>query len=934
MPTGKIGVYTRFFEYANFRLPLSTFLVNVLRHYHIHISQLSVIGAAKVSHFEIICRVHGFEPTVGLFRCFYVNSKNKGWLSFSKRQGNDVVCYTKPLDSLKNWNDHFFWVDAFACPASFPWNTSKSVSKDPFPKSSEFNAEHYATLVAYPAPFHKYLEPFLYLVGISQMDLLSFIQTANPTKVRVGERQRAKDEPRLLDTTMGRVVPLLPIAHAAESELDASVDKIFDEGGSGNQAEQGDSASGGYGVGIQLVSEAVETFVEDAAPMQPRRQRKRKTIVSDAGGPSHPPKKSMVQRLLAGAVQNVEVRGEPIPTLPFVTSSVFATLEREDEGHTDFATGLILRTIGAPPRFVISSDSSHYLCANIAEAKVDSFARPSIPLMTVATTVTSIVDPATTVKEKFVGPSVFGGDSSGGRANHTVGGFSDLTGSDFILGGIRTVISPDTNLQKVYVPQWSVTNGSRLDDGRTCREMVDEFAPPKLFASVREWSMISYSLNSMSELLARWEKLLLKAKDEEVESLKAQLLMKEAEAAEDIRLRAEASKFEVVEKSLRNEVKVLKEQNATLKQERTDLGVKVADLAASVKVREQEVADLDAHVTFAKSQSDNLADREKVTAYENFIDQLEKFQDEKMKEVNEKFDKLCTNFVEMTLHLEVKFYPHLLTTISGRQWLLTHGMELAIAKCLNSTEYLSTLRAAIGKAVEKGMQEGLSAGITHGAEGRKLTDVAAYNPSAEADYLSALQRLQSVNFSLIAELKANKDASVDTIMNLLRLEDSLADRLGLTESQPHVNQLMVPIHHSPDQRVIGAFALSLSLNPLSAVAWEGTEGTSGAAPGTADTTTTLSIVVASTSTVRPISIAGYEVTGADDQATADGNVADEDANPFHMHTVYTVTSYFRLYDHWTFRSFIFPQGWKKDFRIGRETLCNPLSSHSFPRFNH
>ncbi|GKF98676.1 hypothetical protein Tco_0297459 [Tanacetum coccineum] len=98
-----------------------------------------------------------------------------------------------------------------------------------------------------------------------------------------------------------------------------------------------------------------------------------------------------------------------------------------------------------------------------------------------------------------------------------------------------------------------------------------------------------------------------------------------------------------------------------------------------------------------------------------------------MQEVNKKFDKLCADFVEMALHLEEKFYPHLLTTISGRRWLLTHGVELAIAKCLNSTEYLSALGAAIGKAVEKGMQKGLYAGITHGAEGRQLTDVAAYN---------------------------------------------------------------------------------------------------------------------------------------------------------------------------------------------------------------
>ncbi|GKA64425.1 hypothetical protein Tco_0764031 [Tanacetum coccineum] len=336
------------------------------------------------------------------------------------------------------------------------------------------------------------------------MDLLSFIQTADPTKVRVGERQRAEDEPKLLDTTVGRVVPLLPIAPArAESELDASVDRLFDEGGSGNLAEQGDSASGGHGVGIPLVSEAAETVVEDVAPVQPRRQRKRKTVVPDAGGPSHPPKKlredhgtlsvtsvggksrSAVQRLLAGAVQNAEVRGEPIPTLPFVTSSVSATPEREDEVHTDSATGLNLRTIGAPQRFVISSDSSHHSGANIAEAEVDSFARPSISLMTVATTVTSTVNPATTVKEKFVESSVFGGDSSGGRADHTVGGFSDLTGMGILFLVIRTVISLDTDLQKVYVPQWSVTNGSRLDDVRTCREMVDEFAPPKFFASIR-----------------------------------------------------------------------------------------------------------------------------------------------------------------------------------------------------------------------------------------------------------------------------------------------------------------------------------------------------------------------------------------------------------------------------------------------------------------
>ncbi|GKG13654.1 hypothetical protein Tco_0350614, partial [Tanacetum coccineum] len=56
--------------------------------------------------------------------------------------------------------------------------------------------------------------------------------------------------------------------------------------------------------------------------------------------------KSVVQQLLVGAVQNAMVRGEPIPTLPFVISSVSATPEHEEEDHTDSLAGANLHTIG------------------------------------------------------------------------------------------------------------------------------------------------------------------------------------------------------------------------------------------------------------------------------------------------------------------------------------------------------------------------------------------------------------------------------------------------------------------------------------------------------------------------------------------------------------------------------------------------------------
>ncbi|GKA28641.1 hypothetical protein Tco_0714886 [Tanacetum coccineum] len=373
-------------------------------------------------------------------------------MSFSKRSDNTPICYTKPLDSLKNWNDHFFWVDTFACPVLFPWHTAKNVTRDPAPFPEEFlclvGLSHHYTLdeETYPRFLDKNGEG-------GYMYIFAFIHTPDPTKVKVVERERIEDEPLLLETTVGRTVPLLPVApDHTESKLEASVDKLFDEGGSGNQTKQGDSTGGGQAANIQLISGVVDTAVEDVAPVLSEDHETPSGAF--VGGKSM----SSVQRLLAGAMLNAEVRGRAIPTLPFVTSSVSATPEREGGDHTDSVAEPNLRTVSAPQRFIISSDSSHHSGANVAEAEVDSLVRSSVP---------------------------FAGSSSAGGTDPTMGDFTDLTGNDFLVGGIRTVINPESDLHKTYVPQWSMTNGSRLNDGRVFREMVDEFAPPKFFASVR-----------------------------------------------------------------------------------------------------------------------------------------------------------------------------------------------------------------------------------------------------------------------------------------------------------------------------------------------------------------------------------------------------------------------------------------------------------------
>nr|GEZ23382.1 hypothetical protein [Tanacetum cinerariifolium] len=292
-------------------------------------------------------------------------------------------------------------------------------------------------------------------------------------------------------------------------------------------------------------------------------------------------------------------------------------------------------------------------------------------------------------------------------------------------------------------------------------------------------------------------------------------LIKEAKAARAIRLRDEAQ--------------TLKEHNTYLEKEKSELEFNMTDLAASVKVREQEVADLDVVVTSVKLQNNSLADQvhklevayfgfqEKLSHYEILTERLEEFQDAQLKVANDKLEKLYADF------------------------------------CLHSSEYLSALEAAIGKAIEKGMQDGLAVRITHGVE----------------------------------ELRSNKDASVDTIMNILRLEDNLAERVvvgatslsfSLDVSDARVRKIRENI---ASQRLALRDVFTPIYEPFSAEVLTGTRGTSDIVH--APITTALSVTFIFTSTIPPISTDDYEIAHTEGGEDAIANVeaiADEGADPF------------------------------------------------------
>ncbi|MFS7943299.1 hypothetical protein Hanom_Chr06g00498641 [Helianthus anomalus] len=107
---GKIGIYTRMFDYFNYRLLLTKFLVDVLMFHQVQLSQMNSFGLAKVCHFELSCRGLDSDPDLDVFRAFYRFNRTGDWYTFEVRNKN-ATCFSWITSSIKNWKDRFFLVD-------------------------------------------------------------------------------------------------------------------------------------------------------------------------------------------------------------------------------------------------------------------------------------------------------------------------------------------------------------------------------------------------------------------------------------------------------------------------------------------------------------------------------------------------------------------------------------------------------------------------------------------------------------------------------------------------------------------------------------------------------------------------------------------------------------------------------------------------------
>ncbi|GJX15410.1 hypothetical protein Tco_0216242 [Tanacetum coccineum] len=171
------------------------------------------------------------------------------------------------------------------------------------------------------------------------------------------------------------------------------------------------------------------------------------------------------------------------------------------------------------------------------------------------------------------------------------------------------------------------------------------------------------------------------------------------------------------------------------------------------------------------------------------------------------------------------------------------------------------------------MQNGLEASIDHGRAGRSLTDIATYDPSAEANYVYVVYALCGLDFLLLSQLESQKDASIADIISLLHLEGPAAETPAASQLQPSYEQLMLPIHRTGDNRICCVTQLIPSdvmvplIEPLFAENLVGEASTSDV-PATAALTTALSTTFALTRSIPSILVSDYKVLDAEPQTEA------------------------------------------------------------------
>nr|GEV52479.1 transposase (putative), gypsy type [Tanacetum cinerariifolium] len=158
-------------------------------------------------------------------------------------------------------------------------------------------------------------------------------------------------------------------------------------------------------------------------------------------------------------------------------------------------------------------------------------------------------------------------------------------------------------------------------------------------------------------------------------------------------------------------------------------------------------------------------------------------------ELDARLDALSIDFDE-------ELYPHMLTAIAGRRWVIGYGLRLAMMKCVESLEMRQAFADVVSAGVAKGMSESLKHGVEHGQAQLKVESIEAYDPKAEAKFVAALQSLKDLKYPLLDQLEGLKDAPMDVIMAALYLESDTGGDTPqyIRDLRLNSSQLTIPVY--------------------------------------------------------------------------------------------------------------------------------------------
>nr|GEW83762.1 hypothetical protein [Tanacetum cinerariifolium] len=182
-----------------------------------------------------------------------------------------------------------------------------------------------------------------------------------------------------------------------------------------------------------------------------------------------------------------------------------------------------------------------------------------------------------------------------------------------------------------------------------------------------------------------------------------------------------------------------------LKQYNVNLARQVA-MGSQLQLRENEIKNLEtlleAKTDIKKTTEGKIAELSKElenlrALFSDLQVSNNRLSQQRCAEMDARLDALGIDFDE-------ELYPHMLTAIAGRRWVIGHGLRLAVMKCGESTELRQVFANVVSAGIAKGMSEGLKYEVEHGKANLSLEAIEAYDPEAEAKYIAALHALKDL----------------------------------------------------------------------------------------------------------------------------------------------------------------------------------------------